>query len=102
MPEKALSLLDALLIALGLGLTVPVARGLLQVPLPRWQVLLGRALLNGIFTVTPFSALVWWPDANPYALVGASGFCARLGWDGFNSWAERYLEKRYGKGGTND
>ncbi|QZA80176.1 phage holin family protein [Deefgea piscis] len=93
MQEELKSFWETLALLFVVGAIVPIARALASAAPDNWRMVLGRAVLNGILSVSALVVLLWFSPPS-LALVGVACALGTLGQSGVEHWARLFIEKR--------
>ena len=98
MPHKVSGFLDILIILFVFGAVVPVGKALVTRNKETAVLVIGRAILNAVFTLSAGLVLLYDANAHPLGILALGALLSSIGMEGAERWAKWYLHRKLGPG----
>lgn len=98
MPHRVSGFLDILIILFVFGILVPIGKALVTKEQETAALVIGRAIINAVFTMSSGLVLLYDPAAHPLGILALGALLSSVGMAGAERWAKWYLHRKLGPG----
>ena len=97
MPHRVSGFLDILIVLFVFGVLVPIGKALVTKERETTALVIGRAILNAVFTMSAGLVLLYDPSAHTLGILALGALLSSVGMASAERWAKWYLTKKFGK-----
>ena len=96
MPHRVSGFLDILIVLFVVGVLVPIGKALVTKEKETAALVVGRAILNAVFTMSAGLVLLYDPSAHTLGILALGALLSSVGMAGAERWAKWYITKKFG------